>query len=136
MVIPHHLAKLPLTWFLETYSNYSEHLKEFMISATMFLLKHNYFKFDTRFYLQISGATMGATFSLALANVYMAWWKNMFIFQRVNLFCSSLVWYGRYIDDLIIIWRSDVEAIPDLMTYLNRSNLGLRFTHNYDSQTI
>lgn len=61
-VIPHDLSKLALTWFLDTYSGYSVDLKDCRISTIMYLLKHNYFMFDSEFYLQIAEASMGAKF--------------------------------------------------------------------------
>ncbi|XP_044160429.1 steroidogenic acute regulatory protein, mitochondrial-like [Bufo gargarizans] len=29
-----------------------------------------------------------------------------------------MVWYGRYIDDMLLIWSGDVSAIPDFVEYL------------------
>lgn len=72
MSIPDDLANLALIWFLDIYSDFSDELKMFLISAVIFLLKHNFIKFDNEYYLQISGATMGAKFSPALANIFMA----------------------------------------------------------------
>lgn len=142
-VILHDLAiALAFIWFLDTYS---DHLKDFMISVTMFvlkylstswlsyimfLLKHNDFKFDMQFYLQISGVAMSAKFSPVLAIIFIAWWQNVYIFHEENPFYSSLVWYGRYILDIFLIWRSDAATIPDLSTYFKTNNFGVRFMFN------
>lgn len=61
-VIPHDLARLAVSWFLNTYSEYSITLKDFLLSAVTYLLKHNFFMFDSSFYLQATGASMGARF--------------------------------------------------------------------------
>lgn len=79
---------------------------------------------------------MGAKFSPSLANIYMSWWEHLFIFCPSNPFGSSLVWYGRYIDDLLIVWGSGVAAVPDLGYYMNDNVLGLRFTLNHDTHNI
>lgn len=57
---------------------------------------------------------MGAKFSPSLANVFMAWWESQYVFDPCNPFLSGFVWYGRYIDDLLFIWGSDVAAIQRL----------------------
>lgn len=135
-VIPHDLSQLALIWFLDTYSSYSITLKDFLISTVMYLLKHNYFMFDNTFYLQISGASMGAKFSPSFANIFMAWWEKQYVFSESNPYLDSFVWYGRYIDDVIIVWRSDVSAIPNLLFYFNNNNFGLKFTMEHNSVTI
>lgn len=66
---------------------------------------------------------MGAKFSLSLANIYMAWWEKDDIFDVSNPFFRSIIWYGHYIGDLIIIWGSGVAAIPDFLSYLNYNGL-------------
>lgn len=66
----------------------------------------------------------------------MAWWEKDFIFDVSNPFYGSIIWYGRYIDDLIIIWGSGVAAIPDFLTYLNFNQLGLNFTVDYNVDSI
>lgn len=42
--------------------------------------------FDGQFYLQATGASMGAKFSPSLANIYMAWWERDNIFDFENPF--------------------------------------------------
>lgn len=76
--IPHKRSLVCLGRFLDTHSNYSPETKEFIILATEFLLRHNYFQFDGSFFLQRCGASMGARFSQSLANIYMAAWEDVF----------------------------------------------------------
>lgn len=113
-VIPHDLANVTLERLLGTYSNYSQELQAFLLLAVQHLQKHNFLMFDRCFYLQVMGALMGAKFSPLLAYFYMSWWESLFIFCLEKPFSDYIVWYGRYIDDLLIIWRSGVAAVPDL----------------------
>lgn len=69
-----------------------------------FLLQHNYFIFDQIFYLQCRGASMGAKFSPSLANLYMGWWEEEFLFSSSNPCAGAIRWYGRFIDDLLLVW--------------------------------
>lgn len=50
-IITHDLACVAVNWFLETYSNFSTDLKNFLLLAIFYLLKHNFFAFDDIFYL-------------------------------------------------------------------------------------
>lgn len=69
--------------------------------------------FDKQFFLQIQGAPMGAKFSLSLANLYMSWWEEKHIYPS-----NSIVWCGRYIDDLLLIWNQDTSSIQTFYSYL------------------
>lgn len=57
----------------------------------------------------------------------MAWWEKQFAFPDNNPFLPLFVWCGRYIDDLLILWRSNVATISELSFYFNSNNLGLKF---------
>lgn len=107
-----------------------------MPQVVNYLLKHNIFMFDKKFYLQFTGPSMGAKFSPSLPNVFMSWWEYQYDLSTRNPVFGCFVWYGRYIDDLIYIWGSDVAAIPDCVTYFNNNSFGLKFTHSVDSTLI
>lgn len=66
----------------------------------------------------------------------MAWWERQYIFTDTNPFYESLFWYGHYIDDLILIWWSDMAAIPELIFYFNNNNFGLFFTFYWDTRVV
>lgn len=79
---------------------------------------------------------MGAKFSPSFAIIFVAWWERLYVFSDSNPFADSVAWYGRYIDDVIMLWRSDVTAVPDLISYFNNNGLGLKFTFTHDVSTI
>lgn len=82
--------------------------------------------------MQITGASMVAKFFLT--SIWHGGNANMYL-TRVILFFSSFVFYGHYIDDLIL-WWSEVATIPDLMPYFNNNCFGLKFTFAFDAHTI
>lgn len=45
-VIPHDMALLALNWFLDTFSNYSRVLKNYLILVAKYLLQHKSFFFQ------------------------------------------------------------------------------------------
>lgn len=50
--------------FISNYRSYSTPVKEFFVKAVHFLLTHNYFSFNTNFYLQRCGALMARFFPI------------------------------------------------------------------------
>ncbi|XP_056390615.1 uncharacterized protein LOC130284359 [Hyla sarda] len=87
--------------------------------------------FNNSFFLQVTGASMGAKFSPSLANIYMCWWEREILFAPCNPYSEHLLWYGSYINDLLFIWGSDVAAVPGFMEFLNSNDLNHRFTGSY-----
>lgn len=79
---------------------------------------------------------MGSTFSPSLANLYMAWWEEHCVFSTSNPFSEAIVWYGRYIDDLLLVWRHSVTPGQQFLEYINSNDLNLRFTGLWDSVSI
>lgn len=78
---------------------------------------------------------MGARFSPSLANRYMTWWEE-FVFSDNNRFHGNIIWYSRYIDDILIMWDGDVVSVPGFVIYLNNKNLNLAFTFKTNKNRI
>lgn len=70
---------------------------------------------------------MGAGFSPSFANLFMSWWEEEFVYSDNNIYKGSIIWYGRYSGDLLIVWDGNV-FIPKFVDYLNFNNLTLSFT--------
>lgn len=134
--IPHAAAITALRWFLEVYSDYDIELQDMLCVTTEYLLSHNFFMFDSTLYLQKVGASMGAKFSPSIANIYMGWWENKFLFSETNPLCQSIKWYGRYIDDLLLVAVADVTAVSRFSDFLNCNPLNLKFTVEHDKFKI
>lgn len=74
---------------------------------------------------------MRAKFSPSLANLYMGWWEEIFLFSHNNPFSEQIDWYCRFIDDLIFVWKGPVHEIDLFMCYLNDNHLNLEISYNY-----
>lgn len=135
-VIPHKLAIKAVIFHLEKYSNYDYNTKLFLLDAIEYLLANNYFVFHNNFFMQRTGASMGAKFSPSLANLYVSWFEEVYVFTEHNPYSQNIVWYGRYIDDIIIIWGGNMAAIPDYVSYLNHNAFGLIFTYAYHASNM
>lgn len=79
---------------------------------------------------------MGASFSPSLANLYMGWWEKISLYAASNPHNASILWYGRYVDDHLLILGSERSLLMDFLTFLNVNNLNLSFTMHFDPLTI
>lgn len=78
---------------------------------------------------------MGANFAPSCANLAISLWETNFIYQN-NLFAANIIFFGRYIDDLIIIWDGDTDLITTFVQHCNNNPYGLSFTSATDSATM
>ncbi|XP_056388262.1 trypsin-like [Hyla sarda] len=58
------------------------------------------------------------------------------LFALSNPYSEHLLWYGRYIDDLLFIWVSDVADIQGFMEFLNSNDCNLIFTGSHQQGEI
>lgn len=92
--------------------------------------------FQGQYYLQLLGVSMGARHSPSVANLVMSWFEERYIFSPENVFGGGIVWYGRYIDDILLVWGRDVSAVPDFVNHCNSNPFNLSFTYYCDHNTI
>lgn len=71
--IPHKVGLKAMQHFLSKSGDFNSLQSQFLIKATEFYLKHNYFTFCEQFYLQRKGTAMGANFALVYANLTMGY---------------------------------------------------------------
>lgn len=57
---------------------------------------------------------MGANFAPSYANLAMVFWEKHNILQN-NPFSANIVFFGQYIDDIIVIWDGTPECIDCLL---------------------
>ncbi|XP_073485027.1 uncharacterized protein [Aquarana catesbeiana] len=74
---------------------------------------------------------MGANFAPSYANLAMGYWEKNFITHN-NPYCANIVFFGRYIDDIIIIWDGPIDLVPRFVEHCNSNPYSLSFTHVYD----
>lgn len=71
---------------------------------------------------------MGANFVPSNANLTMGYWKLQHITHN-NPFTIKVIYFGRYIDDIVIIWDGTRESMESIVQYCNNNPLGLSCTH-------
>ena len=125
--IPHSFGLMALEQFLSNEPLINPRQASFILSATLFCLTHNYFTFNGDFFHQIQGTAMCANFAPSYANLAIGYWENNYIYRN-NPFSANIAYFGRYIDDIIIIWDGPQETIPLFIDHCNSNLYGLSFT--------
>uniref|UniRef100_A0A8C5N1Z7 Reverse transcriptase domain-containing protein n=1 Tax=Leptobrachium leishanense TaxID=445787 RepID=A0A8C5N1Z7_9ANUR len=134
--IPHPEGLLHTRLALYESGDFTEEFINFIGELLAFVLKHNYFVFDRKFYHQIQGTAMGTTCAPAYANLYLGIWEKQHIFSDCNPYRSKILFWKRYIDDIILVWGGTQEEFVDLTNYLNKNTLNLRFTHEIHRDSL
>ncbi|XP_056423823.1 uncharacterized protein LOC130362802 [Hyla sarda] len=136
LVIPHELAIRALSWFLETYSHYPVHLCEYFLLVIEFLLSHNFFMFNARFFLQVTGASMGAKFSpLSLTSTCVGGRGG---FSSPPLIFSAPGYCGMAATSMTsyLFGGSDVAVIQEFNNFMNSNEHNLYFTFCFEHEIV
>lgn len=56
-------------------------------------------------------------------------WEENFIFLHFNPCVDRIRWYGRYIDDLILVRNNSGSVLSPFISYLNNNHLNLEYPH-------
>uniref|UniRef100_A0A8C5M1L9 Reverse transcriptase domain-containing protein n=1 Tax=Leptobrachium leishanense TaxID=445787 RepID=A0A8C5M1L9_9ANUR len=134
--IPHMEGLLHMKLALQESGEFTEEFITFIEELLAFILKHNYFIFDRKFYHQIQGTAMGTTCAPTYANIYLGVWEKQYVFSDQNPFRHKILLWKRYIDDIFLIWGGTPEDFLDLTNYLNRNSLNLRFTYEIHQNSL
>ena len=98
-------TSIPLEKALQAVQYFIQHdpLCEFIIQGLKIVMQWNFFEFGDIFFKQTEGTAMGSPVAPAYANLYLAYFEEQVIIPR---FATNIILYKRYIDDVIMIWRS------------------------------
>ena len=56
----------------------------------------------------------------------MGLWEETFVYSSLNQFIEKIVWWGRYIDDILCIFSGTEQELLQFHTYLNNTNHNLK----------
>ena len=97
-----------------------------------FILKNNFFEFETKIIQQISRTAIGTTFAPP--------YKCLFMDRIENDFLDSKIvkpWlYLRYIDDIFFIWTEGQDKLERFLDRLNNLHPNLEFTHEKSKSSV
>ena len=103
-----------------------------LVNMAEFVLKNNYFEFDTKVHQQISGTAIGTKFAPPYACIFMDKVENEFLETQT---IKPLVWL-RYIDDIFFIWNESEEKLETFLKNLNEFHPNLRFTSEKSKTSV
>ena len=66
---------------------------------------------DGRIYTQTDGTPIGKSISGPLADIYMDWFENEYIYSDSNDFRDNIKIWKRSRDDIYILWKGGEEAL-------------------------
>ena len=98
-----------------------------------FILTNTTFNFNDSLYQQMFGTTMGARFSVKFANVYMHVFLTKFFHEYPGEVPPLL---ARLVDDLFLLWNTNIETINTFITALNSYHPSIKFTANISNKEI
>lgn len=96
-------------------------------------MSNNYFWHEGSCYKQIKGVAMGAKYAPSVANILLSLWEDHSMF---GTHIPEICLYKRYIDDIVILWNSTVEALETFLSTINHNCYGLSFTGNWSTSEI
>ena len=99
----------------------------------LFILRNCTFEFNGQYYRQNYGTTMGASFSVKFANIYMYMWFRKFLTSYAGF---KPPFIARLIDDCFFTWRYSENELLDFFTYLNACHPTIKFEHQYSKEKI
>lgn len=128
--IQHELGLNAVKFFLDTKGVQFRRHNTFLLSLLKFILTHNYFLFEGKFYHQTNGTAMGTNCAPTYANLFMGWWEDQIVFvDTYDKYTDHILFWGRYIDDVLILWDGDSHLFIEFVSELNINSIGMKFTY-------
>ena len=97
-----------------------------------FVLKNNYFEFNSKVKQQVSGTVIGTKFASPYACIFMDRMETKFL-EKERL--KPWVWL-RYIDDIFIVWTHRENELNEFLERLNSFHPNPKFTSERSDQEI
>ncbi|CAN2391932.1 hypothetical protein PRIEUP_LOCUS1974 [Pristimantis euphronides] len=133
--IDHSFGLRVVRYFLEGDPLLPNHQKNFLLDILEFVLNHNYFKFEDKFFLQVKGIAMGAKCAPSYVNLAMG-----FLELKLDIVGMKEVQFYkrwmRYSDDIFFIWRGGEERLQSFLSYVNGVWEELQFTMVYSESEL
>ena len=93
-----------------------------LLGLTRICMQQNYFKFNNTYYRQREGLAMGSPLSPLMADVFMDEFERTHIVGN-----SNIIYYYRYVDDIIICWTGSRQELLDFVQNLNNCHNKIKF---------
>ena len=99
----------------------------------LFVLQHTTFEFNNQYYTQNYGTTMGSSFSVKFANIYM----HKFLERFLHTYTGPIPQFiARLVDDIFFLWFHPENDLHKLVDKLNKCHTTIKFEMNYSYTDI
>lgn len=96
-------------------------------------LEQNFFSFNGDIYCQNEGLAMGSPLSPILADIFMHNFETSFIVNN-PIFKNFLIYYYRYVDDILILWSGNLQDLHEFASHLNTLHSTIKFTIELENE--
>ncbi|CAJ0921856.1 unnamed protein product [Ranitomeya imitator] len=79
---------------------------------------------------------MGAAFASSYANLFLGMWERGLFFTKPVAYIEGVLFWTRYIDDILFIWQGPERDLFEFVKILNDNELNIRLTVKYSQTTI
>lgn len=134
--IDHNEGLHAIKHFLTSRESESMPPNDFILQLTEWTLTHNVFCFEDDIYRQIKGTAMGACFAPSYACLFLGLWEKEHIHSACNPFRENLIFYCRYIDDLLCCFKGTEANLLEFHKYVNSINPNIKLTLEYSQTEI
>ena len=94
---------------------------------TLTCLLEKVLRFNDEHFIQIKGTAMGTRVAPNFANVYMGRFEENFIYKTE--WSNYVILWVRFIDDILLIWKGDIDSFTKFIDHVNNAALSIKFTH-------
>ena len=98
------------------------------------VLRFNNFTFNDEHFIQIKGTAMGTRVAPNFANVYMGRFEENFVYKTE--WSNYVIIWVRFIDDIFLIWKGDIDSITEFIGHLNNAAPSIKFTHEISTNSV
>ena len=91
---------------------------------------------DGRIYTQTDGTPIGKSISGPLADIYMDWFENEYIYSDSNEFRDNIKIWKRSRDDIYILWNGGEEALDCFFWRVNYIDPRIQFTIERENNRV
>ena len=112
----------------ETLSERTDWNVDDIIKLLQICLETHFKTIDGRIYTQVDGTPIGKSISGPLADIYMIWFEEQYVFSDNNMFKPHIKFWKRCRDDVYIIWNGGSDTLDCFFWQLNYKEPKIEFT--------
>ncbi|CAJ0965044.1 unnamed protein product [Ranitomeya imitator] len=80
---------------------------------------------------------MGTSVACTLANLYLAFFEDKYVYSDTNPFLKHIKLFIRYVDDVLVVWDGTADDFTNFVQFLSDNNsMNMKFTSLYCNQSL